>query len=452
MAKIQSKYVCQRCAYESPRWLGKCPNCSEWNSLVEELVRNVTLKKGGRGTSHVSVLPLDQVDTQEDQRIPTGIEEFDRVLGGGIVRGSVVLLGGDPGVGKSTLMMQLASSLKGQRVLYVSGEESPKQIKLRAERLMMLKDDSFFVLAETDIDQITAAVVDSSPDVLIVDSIQTMYRPQFESSPGSVGQVRECTALFTRLAKEKSVSVFLIGHVTKEGLIAGPKVVEHMADTVLQFEGERQYAYRILRAMKNRFGSTNEIGVFEMREDGLHEVKNPSEVFLSQRLYGASGSTVVASIEGTRPILIEVQALVTPTSYGVPQRTTTGFDYRRLNLLLAVLEKRLGILLGQQDVFVNVAGGIRVDEPAVDLGIAVSIISSLRDVPVDSQTVAVGEIGLSGEVRAVHQIEKRVQEAAKLGFQRIIVPKNNLKGLTNTKGIETIGVEQFDEAIKILVR
>ena len=452
MAKIQSKYVCQRCAYESPRWLGKCPNCSEWNSLVEELVRNVTLKKGGRGTSHVSVLPLDQVDTQEDQRIPTGIEEFDRVLGGGIVRGSVVLLGGDPGVGKSTLMMQLASSLKGQRVLYVSGEESPKQIKLRAERLMMLKDDSFFVLAETDIDQITAAVVDSSPDVLIVDSIQTMYRPQFESSPGSVGQVRECTALFTRLAKEKSVSVFLIGHVTKEGLIAGPKVVEHMADTVLQFEGERQYAYRILRAMKNRFGSTNEIGVFEMREDGLHEVKNPSEVFLSQRLYGASGSTVVASIEGTRPILIEVQALVTATSYGVPQRTTTGFDYRRLNLLLAVLEKRLGILLGQQDVFVNVAGGIRVDEPAVDLGIAVSIISSLRDVPVDSQTVAVGEIGLSGEVRAVHQIEKRVQEAAKLGFQRIVVPKNNLKGLTNTKGIETIGVEQFDEAIKILVR
>jgi DNA repair protein RadA/Sms len=420
--------------------------------LVEELVKKITLKKGVRGTSHVSVLPLDQVDTQEDQRIPTGIEEFDRVLGGGIVRGSVVLLGGDPGVGKSTLMMQLASSLKGQRVLYVSGEESPKQIKLRAERLMMLKDDSFFVLAETDIDQITAAVVDSSPDVLIVDSIQTMYRPQFESSPGSVGQVRECTALFTRLAKEKSVSVFLIGHVTKEGLIAGPKVVEHMADTVLQFEGERQYAYRILRAMKNRFGSTNEIGVFEMREDGLHEVKNPSEVFLSQRLYGASGSTVVASIEGTRPILIEVQALVTATSYGVPQRTTTGFDYRRLNLLLAVLEKRLGILLGQQDVFVNVAGGIRVDEPAVDLGIAVSIISSLRDVPVDSQTVAVGEIGLSGEVRAVHQIEKRVQEAAKLGFQRIVVPKNNLKGLTNTKGIETIGVEQVDEAIKILVR
>ncbi len=452
MAKIQSKYVCQRCAYESPRWLGKCPNCSEWNSLVEELVKKITLKKGGRGTSHVSVLSLDHVDTQEDQRIPTGIEEFDRVLGGGIVRGSVVLLGGDPGVGKSTLMMQLASSVKGQRVLYVSGEESPKQIKLRAERLQMPKDDSFFVLGETDIDQITAAVGDSSPDVLIVDSIQTMYRPQFESSPGSVGQVRECTALFTRLAKEKSVSVFLIGHVTKEGVIAGPKVVEHMADTVLQFEGERQYAYRILRAMKNRFGSTNEIGVFEMREDGLHEVKNPSEVFLSQRLYGASGSTVVASIEGTRPILIEVQALVTPTSYGVPQRTTTGFDYRRLNLLLAVLEKRLGMLLGQHDVFVNIAGGIRVDEPAVDLGIAVSIISSLRDVPVDSQTVAVGEIGLSGEVRAVHQIEKRVQEAAKLGFQRIVVPKNNLKGLTNTKGIETIGVEQVDEAIKVLVQ
>jgi DNA repair protein RadA/Sms len=451
MAKKQSKYVCQSCAYESPRWLGKCPNCGEWNSFVEELIKNVALKKGVRVSTHPSVLSLDQVDTKEDQRIPTGIGEFDRVLGGGIVRGSVVLLGGDPGVGKSTLMMQLASSVKGQKILYVSGEESPRQIKLRAERLQMPKDDSFFVVTETDIDQIISAVESSSPDVLIVDSIQTMYRPQFESSPGSVGQVRECTALFTRFAKEKSVSVFLIGHVTKEGVIAGPKVVEHMADTVLQFEGERQYAYRILRAMKNRFGSTNEIGVFEMREDGLHEVKNPSEVFLSQRLYGASGSTVVASIEGTRPILIEVQALVTPTSYGVPQRTTTGFDYRRLNLLLAVLEKRMGILLGQQDVFVNIAGGIRVDEPAVDLGIAVSIISSLRDVPVDSQTVAVGEIGLSGEVRAVYQLDKRVQEAAKLGFQRIIVPKNNLKGSTNIKGIEIIGVEQVEEAIKVLV-
>jgi DNA repair protein RadA/Sms len=452
MAKIQSKYVCQSCAYESPRWLGKCPNCGEWNSFVEELVKSIALKKGRRGTSHVSVLPLDRIETEEDQRIPTGIAEFDRVLGGGIVRGSVVLLGGDPGVGKSTLMMQLASSVKSQRVLYVSGEESARQIKLRADRLQMPRDDSFLVLAETDIDQIVIAVEDSQPDVLIVDSIQTIYRPQFESSPGSVGQVRECTALFTRMAKEKSISVFLIGHVTKEGIIAGPKVVEHMADTVLQFEGERQYAYRILRAMKNRFGSTNEIGVFEMREDGLHQVKNPSEVFLSQRLYGASGSTVVASIEGTRPILIEVQALVTATSYGVPQRTTTGFDYRRLNLLLAVLEKRLGILLGQQDVFVNIAGGIRIDEPAVDLGIAVSIISSLRDIPVDSQTVAVGEIGLSGEVRAVHQLDKRVQEAAKLGFQRIIVPKNNLKGTTKTKGIEVIGVEQVDEAVKSLIR
>lgn len=451
MAKIQSKYVCQSCAYESPRWLGKCPNCGEWNSFAEELRKNITLKKGGRGQAHHAVLAFDQVDTAEDQRIPTGINEFDRVLGGGIVRGSVVLIGGDPGVGKSTLMMQLASSVKNQKILYVSGEESLRQIKLRADRLQMPKDGSFFVLAETDIDQIAAAVEAASPDVLIVDSIQTMYRPQFESSPGSVGQVRECTAVFTRLAKEKSVSVFLIGHVTKEGVIAGPKVVEHMADTVLQFEGERQYAYRILRAMKNRFGSTNEIGVFEMREDGLHEVKNPSEVFLSQRLYGASGSTVVASIEGTRPILIEVQALVTSTSYGVPQRTTTGFDYRRLNLLLAVLDKRLGILLGQQDVFVNIAGGIRVDEPAVDLGIAVSIISSLRDVPVDSQTVAVGEIGLSGEVRAVHQIEKRIQEAAKLGFQRIVVPKNNLKVSTNLKGIEIIGVEQVEEAIKALV-
>lgn len=450
MSKIQSKYVCQNCAYESPRWVGKCPNCNEWNTFIEELSHKLTAKKTVSSTK-VKAIPLNEVEFGEDQRVVTTISEFDRVLGGGIVLGSVILLGGDPGVGKSTLMMQLAGQLQKHVVLYISGEESSKQIKLRAERLNFKSTDSFLILSETNIDIITEIIERAPPDIIIVDSIQTMYRPQFESSPGSVGQVRESTSIFTRIAKEKSIPVFLIGHVTKEGIIAGPKVIEHMVDTVLQFEGERHYAYRILRAIKNRFGSTNEIGVFEMRDTGLQEVKNPSEVFLSERSFGASGSAVVASVEGTRPILIEVQALVTPTNYGVPQRNTTGFDYRRLGLLIAVLEKRLGMMLGQHDVFVNIAGGIHVDEPAVDLGIAASIISSLRDVPIDSQTVAVGEIGLSGEVRTVNQIEKRVQEAAKLGFHKIIVPKNNLKGILSTNAIELIGIERIDDAIKILL-
>jgi len=449
--KLHSKYVCQSCAYESPRWIGRCPNCGEWNTFVEELAQKVAVRRAGKQTN-IKAVSLNEVDLTEDQRVATSISEFDRVLGGGIVRGSVVLLGGDPGVGKSTLMMQLAAHLTGQIVLYVSGEESAKQIKLRADRLNIAPTEKFLLLTETSVDVVAEVVDRGAPDIIIVDSIQTMFRPDLESSAGSVGQVRESTALFTRIAKHKSISVFLIGHVTKEGIIAGPKVIEHMVDTVLQFEGERQYAYRILRAIKNRFGSTNEIGVFEMRDNGLQEVKNPSEVFLSQRSFGASGSTVVASVEGTRPILIEVQALVTPTSYGVPQRNTTGFDYRRLSLLLAVLEKRVGVGLGQFDVFVNVAGGVRVDEPAVDLGIAASIISSLRDQPSDSQAVVVGEVGLNGEVRTVSQIEKRVQEAAKLGFQRIILPKNNIKGLTRSGGIQIVGVERIEEAIEALLQ
>ncbi len=469
MAKLRSKYVCQSCAYESPRWVGRCPNCNEWNSFVEELAQKVPSRKLTRDTT-IKALPLSEVDTVDDQRIVSSITEFDRVLGGGIVLGSVVLLGGDPGVGKSTLMMQLASHLKESIVLYISGEESVKQIKMRAERLGLKSADKLLLLSETDVHVVAEVVERGAPDVIIVDSIQTMFRPELESSPGSVGQVRESTALFMRMAKEKSIPVLLVGHVTKEGLIAGPKVIEHMVDTVLQFEGERHYAYRVLRAMKNRFGSTNEIGIFEMRDSGLQEVKNPSEVFLSERSFGASGSTVVASVEGTRPILIEVQALVTPTSFGVPQRNTTGFDYRRLGLLLAVLEKRVGVFVGQYDVFVNIAGGVRVDEPAVDLGIALSIISSMRDKPVDSQAVAVGEIGLGGEVRTVSQIEKRVQEAAKLGFQRIILPKNNLKSLTRPRAetpprpsgehsgvqarngaIQLVGVERIEEAVAALL-
>ncbi len=447
--KIQSKYVCQSCGYESPRWVGKCPNCNEWNSFVEEISHKFKSKKVS--LSAVTVTPLSEVESGEEQRIVTNISEFDRVLGGGIVLGSVILLGGDPGVGKSTLMMQLAGSLKDNVVLYISGEESTKQIKLRADRLNLKSSESFLVLSETNLDIITEIIDRAPPDIIVVDSIQTMFRPQFESSPGSVGQVRESTSVLTRIAKEKAIPIFLIGHVTKEGILAGPKVIEHMVDTVLQFEGERHYSYRILRSIKNRFGSTNEIGVFEMSDMGLREVKNPSEIFLSERAYGASGAAVVASVEGSRPILIEVQALVTPTNYGMPQRNTTGFDYRRLGLLVAVLEKRLGIMLGQYDVFVNIAGGIHIDEPAVDLGIASSIISSIRDVPIDSQTVMVGEIGLNGEIRTINQIEKRVQEAEKLGFKRIILPINNLRGIHSTTKIELIGVERIDDAVKLLL-
>jgi len=450
---VRSKYVCQSCAYESPRWLGRCPNCGEWNSFAEELVRKSASRKTSK-KSDINVLTLSEIETVEDQRIPTSIAEFDRVLGGGIVVGSVILIGGDPGVGKSTLMMQLAARLRDSIVLYISGEESAKQIKLRAERLSLDFADRFFVISETDVDVVAEVIERAEPDIIIVDSIQTMFRPQLESSAGSVGQVRESTGFFLHIAKSKSIPVFLIGHVTKEGVIAGPKVIEHMVDTVLQFEGDRHYAYRILRAIKNRFGSTNEIGVFQMGDNGLSEVKNPSEVFLSERQHGASGSTVVASIEGTRPILLEVQALVTPTSYGVPQRNTTGVDYRRLGLLLAVLEKRMGARLGQYDVFVNIAGGVRVEEPAADLGIAAAILSSLRDIAINAQAVAIGEIGLSGEVRSVSQIEKRVQETTKLGFKRVVLPKNNLKGLSRQidgSGLDIIGVERIEDAVEALL-
>lgn len=450
MPKIITKYVCQNCGYVSPRWTGKCPNCNEWNSFVEEAPVPVRIaRKSGSIVSKLEPVPLTQVNGHDEDRFVTGLSEFDRVLGGGIVAGSVILLGGDPGIGKSTLMMQIALLLKNKVVLYITGEESLKQIKLRADRLGQ-HSDTVLLLPETNLELITEIIERGSPELIIVDSIQTMFRPDLESAAaGSVGQVREAAALLTRIAKTRNIPMFLVGHVTKEGVIAGPRVIEHMVDTVLQFEGERHYSYRILRATKNRFGSTNEIGIFEMHDNGMREVKNPSEVFLSERAYGTSGSAIVASLEGTRPILIEVQALVTSTSYGLPQRTATGFDLRRLQMLLAVLEKRGGVNLGTQDVFVNVAGGIRIDEPAADLGIAVSIVSSLRDVPADSQTVTVGEIGLGGEIRTVSHSERRVQEAAKLGFKRIIVPQNNVKHVKQAKGgIEVIGVESVTEALK----
>ena len=448
--KSHTKYVCQTCAYESPRWVGRCPNCEGWNTLVEEMTQKVSAKKS-IVQKNVKAVPFNQIESIEDQRISTGISEFDRVLGGGIVIGSVVLLGGDPGIGKSTIMLQLAAEIKDKLVLYVTGEESEKQIKLRAERLSLNIPDSLLILAETNLNVISDIIERTTPDILIVDSIQTIFRPEFESSAGSVGQVRESTAQLHRIAKSKSISMFLIGHVTKEGVIAGPKVIEHMVDAVLQFEGERHYAFRVLRAAKNRFGSTNEIGIFEMRDSGLSEVKNPSELFLSERSFGSSGSTVVASIEGSRPLLVEVQALVTPTNYGVPQRNTTGFDIRRLGLLLAVLEKRIGVTMGQFDVFVNIVGGIRIDEPAVDLGIAMSILSSKKDIPIDTQTVVVGEIGLGGEVRTINQIEKRLQEAAKLGFKRLILPKNNLKSIQRQPEIELIGIERIEDAVELLL-
>ena len=451
MPKIATKYVCQSCGYMSPRWTGKCPNCSEWNTFVEEAPTPTKIaRKSGGIASKLDPVPLSSVDGIEDVRFRTGILEFDRVLGGGVVGGSVILLGGDPGIGKSTLMMQVALKLRDKVTLYITGEESLKQIKLRAERLGT-QGNSVLLLAETNLELITDVIERGNPDLVVVDSIQTMFRPDLESAPGSVGQVRETTAMLTRLAKAKNIPLILIGHVTKEGVLAGPRVIEHMVDTVLQFEGERHYSYRILRAAKNRFGSTNEIGIFEMHDDGMHEVKNPSEVFLSERTYGSSGATVVATLEGTRPILIEVQALVSSTSYGLPQRTATGFDLRRLQMLLAVLEKRMGMTLGSHDVFVNVAGGIRIDEPAADLGIATSIVSSLRDIPVDSQAVAIGEVGLGGEIRTISHSEKRTQEAAKLGFKKIIVPKNNLKHVKNANGISIVGVETITQAIQELI-
>jgi DNA repair protein RadA/Sms len=451
MAKTITKYICQACGYESPRWVGKCPNCEEWNTFAEEFTKSTKATRGKSRGPVKELLPLARVKADEEPRIVSTINEFNRVLGGGIVKGSTILIGGDPGIGKSTLMLQMADSLKNKIILYVTGEESLQQLKLRSERLHITSGEKIFPVAETDLDSIGNLITSTTPDVVVVDSIQTMYRSEFESSPGSVGQVRESTAMLSRIAKDTGIPVFLIGHVTKEGVIAGPKVIEHMVDTVIQFEGERHHAFRILRCIKNRFGSTNEIGIFEMHDNGLGEVKNPSEVFLSERIFGASGSAVVSSIEGTRPLLIEVQALVSPTNYGMPQRNTTGFDYRRLTLLLAVLEKRVGVLLSTHDVFVNLVGGIKIDEPAIDLGIASAIVSSLRDTPIDSQTVAVGEVGLGGEIRAVNQPERRIQEAEKLGFNKVLIPKNNLRNIHKSLSTEIIGVETIDEALKILI-
>ncbi len=420
---------------------------------MEETVRTPPVRPSVRGYKGGAVgrpKRLRDVELAEKSRLVTGVAEFDRVMGGGIMHGSISLLAGDPGIGKSTLMTELGKYLADHRVLYVTGEESTRQVKLRAERLGV-KSDAFFLFAETNVEEIIAAAQQMEPHLMIVDSVQTVFSPHLQSAPGSVSQVRESAAALMQMTKGMGLATFIVGHVTKEGLIAGPRVLEHMVDTVLYFEGDRHHAYRILRTVKNRFGSTNEIGLFEMRANGLREVANPSEIFLSERNYGLSGSTVVCSMEGTRPILVEMQALVSTTNYGTPQRTTSGFDNRRLQMLLAVLEKRAGLRLSNQDVFLNAAGGVRLEEPAVDLGIVVAVASSLRDIPSDSSTVLIGEVGLGGEVRTVSQIDRRLSEAAKLGFEQALIPKANLKGTQAPDGITLHGVRYVSEALDLVL-
>lgn len=450
MSKVKTKYVCSNCGYESLKWLGRCPECGEWNTLTEEVVETGARKgKPLAAAGSYQVARLRDIQAVEKDRILTNIQEFDRVLGGGLMPGSIILIGGDPGIGKSTLVMQAASRIDSS-VLYVTGEESNRQIKLRASRLK-IESENFMVMAETNLDTILSAIDSYAPSVIIVDSIQTVYNPELDNAPGTVTQIRDCTSALMQKAKSSQQVVILIGHVTKEGAIAGPKVLEHVVDTVLQFEGERHHSYRILRAQKNRFGSTNEIGIFEMHDTGLSEVKNPSEIFLSERDTQTTGSVVTSSIEGTRPILLEVQALVTPSSYGNPQRVATGFDYRRLSILLAVLEKRAGLRLSAHNVFLNMAGGVKIDEPAVDLAVCCSIASSLLDKSAASGVVAVGEVGLGGEIRSVSHIEKRIQEAEKLGFERILVPRYNLKTSGQRRDIKVVPVDTLLSAINAIL-
>ena len=456
MAKRKTKFLCQECGYESLKWMGKCPGCHQWNTMVEEVVeQNVSDKRSYSSFGDSAMrkpVSIQSVKRELEPRIHTEMDELNRVLGGGIVPGSLVLVGGDPGIGKSTLLLQTSYSLarQGEKVLYISGEESVKQTKIRADRLN-INEEELFVLAETNMEWIELAINDIDPAFVVVDSIQTVYDPEVVSAPGSVSQVRECTARLMRIAKTKGIATFIVGHVTKEGSIAGPRLLEHMVDAVLYFEGERHHAYRLLRAVKNRFGSTNELGVFEIKVSGLHEVANPSEIFLEERSKGAAGSTVVPSLEGTRTIMVEIQALVSPTSFGYPRRTANGMDHNRVSLLMAVLEKRVGLLLQNQDAYLNVAGGVRLDEPAIDLAIAVSIASSFRDRPTNPGDVIIGEVGLTGEVRRVSRIDQRIHEAAKLGFTRAIVPKKNIGGGMIPSGIQVIGVENVKQALEYAI-
>lgn len=452
MAKAKkSVFFCQNCGHEESKWLGQCPMCREWNTFVEEKAAPVKARSAGTGPGGgADIVALSSVQTEKEERTMTGIGELDRVLGGGIVPGSLVLVGGDPGIGKSTLLLQVCRELAamGKKVLYISGEESLRQIKMRANRMGEFAE-SIYLLCETNLDSIRGIIEKQKPDMVVIDSIQTMYDETVASAPGSVSQVRESTNVFMQLAKGLGISIFIVGHVTKEGTVAGPRVLEHMVDTVLYFEGDRHASYRILRAVKNRFGSTNEIGVFEMRQRGLEEVKNPSEFMLDGRPENAPGSVVVCAIEGTRPMLMEIQALVCKTSFGMPRRTAAGADYNRVNLLMAVLEKRLGLPLSNYDAYVNIAGGIRMSEPASDLGIIIAIASSYKNRPVPGDTIAFGEVGLSGEVRAVSMPEQRVAEAKKLGFKTCIMPEVSVKSVGNAEGIEIIGIKTVNHAMNL---
>ena len=452
MAKAKTVFVCGNCGYESAKWLGKCPACNEWNSFYEEKINNVAVSSNNPSGKQKSATPrkLKEVEGIDATRISTGIDELDRVLGGGLVKGSLVLVGGEPGIGKSTLILQICDQIIGEgKVLYVSGEESAEQVKIRADRLNINNDNIMF-LGETDIDIIQEAILNTNPKLVIIDSIQTMYSEDITSAAGTVSQVREITARIMRICKENNITTIIIGHVTKDGNIAGPRVLEHMVDTVLYLEGERYFSYRMLRSVKNRFGSTNELGMFEMKNEGMVEITNPSSILISEREDNPTGSVVVASMEGTRPLLIELQALTSASVFGIPKRTANGFDYNRLAVLIAVLEKKAGLALGGQDVYLNVVSGIKIVEPAVDLGVILACSSSYKNVSIPKDVVAIGEVGLTGEVRAVNMIEKRIKEAEKLGFKKCIIPESNRKLLKDNYKLDIIGVRNINEAIKNL--
>ncbi|MEN9369905.1 MAG: repair protein RadA [Bacteroidota bacterium] len=455
MAKSKTTYFCQSCGYQAAKWLGNCPSCNQWNTFVEEVVEKnsakIEWKQSSTNTRSNKPILINTIEDADDQRIVTHDLELNRVLGGGIVPGSLVLIGGEPGIGKSTLLLQLAVSLKKSKVLYVSGEESEHQIKMRAARITEREASNCFVLTETSTQNIFKQIEELNPDIVIIDSIQTLHSAHIESTPGSVSQIRECTAELLRFAKETSTPVFLVGHITKDGAIAGPKILEHMVDTVLQFEGDQHHTYRMLRSVKNRFGSTSELGIYEMQSTGLREVHNPSEILISQRAEDLSGIAISVMIEGMRPMLIESQALVSTAAYGTPQRSANGFDAKRMNMLLAVLEKRCGFRLGIKDVFLNITGGIKVEDPAIDLGIIAAIISSHEDIPISSKICFAAEVGLSGEIRNVNRVEQRIAEAERLGFEKIIVSAFSLKGIDQKKfNLEIVAVSRLDELFKEL--
>lgn len=450
MAKRKSVFVCQDCGYESNGWLGKCPACNNWNTFAEEIQDASVGSKNKNVLFDVKPVNINDIEIDNEERYSTGIKEMDRVLGGGIVKGSLVLVGGDPGIGKSTLILQICDTVRiDSKIIYISGEESIKQIKIRADRLGV-RNPNLLMVSETNFKAIQVISERENPALIIVDSIQTMFNEELSSAPGSVSQVREITAGLMQIAKSSNIAVFIVGHVTKEGSLAGPRVLEHMVDTVLYFEGERHLSYRILRAVKNRFGSTNEIGIFEMKDVGLIEVENPSMLMISDRKESVPGSVVVSSLEGTRPMLIEIQALVCPTNFGMPRRMATGIDYNRITLLMAVLEKRVGMQLHNYDAYVNVVGGLKVDEPACDLGVVMAIASSFRNKPIDLSTVLIGEVGLTGEVRAINQIEKRIIEAARMGFKNCIVPAGNIKVLKQVKELKEINIKPVENVVEAL--